>query len=117
MVTTAFTENTFLGDKTTSDLESEMTVCIAAICEKGNEVIIVSDRLLTSGGALLEFEHSTPKIKQLTKTCSAAFAGDMQFSTELFERAQLKIDEIENVTVPDVGKCVHDSFFELRRKK
>jgi hypothetical protein len=33
--------NTFLGDETTNDLESDMTVCIAAICEKGNEVIFV----------------------------------------------------------------------------
>lgn len=117
MVTKAFTEDTFLGDKTTNDLESEMTVCIAAICEKGNEVIIVSDRLLTSTGSLLEFEHSTPKVRRLTKNCSAAFAGDVQASTELFELARPKIDGVENATVVDVGKCIHDAFFELRRKK
>jgi 20S proteasome alpha/beta subunit len=117
MVTKAFIEDTFLGDKTTNDLESDMTVCIAAICEKGNEIIFMSDRLLTSSGSLVEFEHSTSKIRQLTENCSAAYAGDTQAFTELFERARLKTDEIENVTVSDVGKCVHKAFFELRREK
>jgi hypothetical protein len=109
-------KDTFLGDKTTNDLES-MTVCIAAICEKGELAIIVSDRLLTSEGMLLEFEHSTPKIVALTNNCAAAIAGDMQVSTELFELARPKIDGVENATVSDVGKCVYDAFFELRQKK
>lgn len=116
MVTKAFTEDTFLGDETTYDLESEMTVCIAAICENGKTAIIISDRLFTAEGPLfLEFEHSTPKIIRLTNNCAAAISGDIATSTELFELARPKIDE--NATVSDVGRCIYDAFFELRRKK
>jgi 20S proteasome alpha/beta subunit len=117
-VKTSNNKDTFLGDKTTNDLESEMTVCIAAICEKGLVAIIVSDCLLTSEGSLLlEFEHNTPKITRLTNNCAAAVAGDLAASTELFELARPKIDGIKNATVSDVGKCIYDAFFELRQKK
>jgi 20S proteasome alpha/beta subunit len=107
----------FLDDNTLNNLESEMTVCVATICEKGKFAMIASDRMFTSGIPLfLELEHNIPKITKLTNYCAAAISGDVDVSTELFELAKTKID-FENATVSEVGKRIYDAFFELRLKK
>ena len=37
-----------------------MTICIAALCEKGEKIIIAADRMVTVG-QIIEFEHDVPK--------------------------------------------------------
>jgi hypothetical protein len=105
-----------LYDRTFNNVGSEMTVCVATIGEKGKLAIIASDLLFTFYEPHLEFEPRMPKIIQLTKNCAAAISGTLVVSTELFELVRTKID-VENATISDVGKCIHDAFFELRQKK
>ena len=42
--------------------ESIMTICIGVICENRRKAIFASDRMLTSPGLSIEFEHDEPKI-------------------------------------------------------
>lgn len=42
-----------------------MTVCIAAICNGGSDIILATDTMITSEGLSIEFEHPT---KKMTRT-------------------------------------------------
>lgn len=53
-----------------------MTVCIGAICMKGEAAIVASDRMVTSYYPPIEFEHTKSKIFQITEYCLALTAGD-----------------------------------------
>lgn len=75
-------KDTFLGDEAFNYLESEMTVCVATICEKGELAIIASDRLFTSERPLfLELEYDIPKTIKLTDNCAAALIRKLPKAT------------------------------------
>jgi len=60
-----------------------MTVCIAALCERGSQVVLVADRMITSGLAI-QFEHPlSRKVTPLSENCLAMTAGDALAFTEL----------------------------------
>ena len=37
-----------------------MTICIAAMCDKSNAIVAVSDRMMTANYPAIEFEHNIP---------------------------------------------------------
>jgi len=43
-----------------------MTICIGVICENRKKAIFASDRMLTSPGLSIEFEHDEPKYELIT---------------------------------------------------
>jgi len=59
-----------------------MTVCIAAICDNGNTIIGVADRMLTAGG-ILEVEHDRPKIDVFDGKHVMMSAGDALVGTDI----------------------------------
>ncbi len=61
-----------------------MTVCIAAICDGGQSVVVASDTTVTNTAIPIEFEHFGSKISDLSPTCIAMTAGDALAHTELF---------------------------------
>lgn len=63
-----------------------MTVCIGAICERGDAVVVAADRQLTVMGLSLEFEHQASKIEDLGSTCVLMASGN---STVAFEVTQV----------------------------
>jgi len=92
-----------------------MTVCIAAICEKGKKAIVVSDRMITAADT--EFEQEMPKIEKLTECCAAVSAGTALARTEIFDSV---IDEISKITSPkiaEVTECVKSHFVKLRIRR
>ena len=40
-----------------------MTICIGTICDNGKKAIVVTDRMVTSSGLSVEFEHETKILK------------------------------------------------------
>jgi 20S proteasome alpha/beta subunit len=62
-----------------------MTLCMAAICDDGNDgpkAVIASDRMVTLGG-FMEFEHTVSKMKEATSCAVAMIAGDTLVGTRL----------------------------------
>ena len=57
-----------------------MTVCVAAICERGM-VVSVSDRMITAGD--IEFEAPQRKVWHLTTSVCVMSAGDTTLQAEI----------------------------------
>ena len=54
-----------------------MTVCIAALCNDGDEprAVVAADRMVTLGG-FIQFEHAVPKMAPASQYALAMIAGD-----------------------------------------
>lgn len=53
-----------------------MTICIGVVCQNRKRAIFASDRMLTSPGLSVEFEHNEPKFEKLSLTCVGLSAGE-----------------------------------------
>ncbi len=93
-----------------------MTVCIAALCDRGQSVIVVADRMITSG-LMIEFEHESPKIEKLCKQCFASTSGDALAHTELFDTVHQEIDELRQPSVEQVAECIKHAYQEVRQRR
>lgn len=94
-----------------------MTICLAAICNKGEQVILMSDAMITGQHLSIEFEHKRPKIIPLAANCAAATAGDALAYTELFEAVGGDIDKLREPKISKVVQCIVDCFADLRLRK
>ena len=52
-----------------------MTICIGAICDGGDAVVVASDKMITASGVSTEFEHSAPKFERIGEHCIVLSAG------------------------------------------
>jgi hypothetical protein len=98
-----------------------VSICIAAIAEKA-AIVGASDRMLTAGTGIVEFEPEQSKIWYLTPSIVAMMAGDLATQTELLKpvahtvsaRVALEPDRWWNVR--DVAELYRDHYLLLRRK-
>jgi 20S proteasome alpha/beta subunit len=89
-----------------------LTICIAAVCEKGSTLVLAADRAVT-GNIAIEFEHPGKKMTCLSDSCVALTAGDALSYTELFDMV------VENIAMhksPSVNEVV-SKIKELYQKK
>jgi len=94
-----------------------MTVCIGAICEKGEVVIVTTDRMWTNPYLSLEYEYPEPKIEKLSPTCIAAVAGVVVLPTEAFERVRDKIEREGIRNVSEIAYTLKNEYAEERKKR
>jgi hypothetical protein len=94
-----------------------MTICIAAICENGEAVIVTSDRMITANFLALEFEHPNPKIEKLADCCVGLTAGDALAHTELFRACRQYVQQMKSPQVELIVNEVKDQFLSLRQKR
>lgn len=92
-----------------------MTVCIAAICELG--VVGISDRMVTTGD--IEFEHSAPKIIQLTPTIIAMIAGNDSFQIEVLQllNKHISLEKPQILSVENIVNLYMSSKEAIENKK
>ena len=80
---------------------SRMTICIAALYNNGEGVVLVSDQMVTASIPIgYEFEHQEiPKIASLTDSAPiyALSAGDVLLGTEILNIARAQIRQVQNV--------------------
>ena len=94
-----------------------MTVCIAALCENSSQVVLVADRMITSGLAI-QFEHPlTRKVTSLSKNCLALTAGDALAFTELFNDVLRVTSNRRFTAVEEFVEVIKNSYQELRKKQ
>ena len=94
-----------------------MTVCIGTICEKGDVVIVTTDRMWTSPYLSIEYEYPESKIEKLSPTCVAAVAGVVVFPTEAFERVRDKIEREGIRSISGIAYTLRDEYAEERKKR
>ena len=68
-----------------------MTVCISAICDSRNAIVIAADRMMTSGSPRVEFEHSASKIDKLSDHCVLMSAGQVLPATKVVAKIRERV--------------------------
>jgi hypothetical protein len=94
-----------------------VTICIAAICDSGESVVVASDRMITAGFLALEYEHPGPKLERVSPCIVGLTAGDALIVTELFRGCRGRIEELQSPAVGKVAEVVKDQFVDLRKRQ
>jgi 20S proteasome alpha/beta subunit len=90
-----------------------MTICIAALCEKGENIIVVSDRMVTVGD-VIEFEHEVTKFEQLTNNSVILTAGSATIQSDIIKNAKSKLDKLNDIPFEELNSLVKNSYLEVR---
>ncbi|MGA2349973.1 MAG: hypothetical protein ABSF70_06025 [Terracidiphilus sp.] len=94
-----------------------MTICIAAICSDGQEIVIAADRMFTISSPLnVEFEPPISKIESMSQTCIAMGSGNSLHVAEILKRARKRYAESPKLSVDVVGRAVMDDYGTLRNE-
>jgi 20S proteasome alpha/beta subunit len=94
-----------------------MTVCIAAICENGSNIVVAADRMFTSPSVSVEFETEEQKIEQIANNCLALSAGNSAYATEILEAVRHHLNANQAPWIEDVSKAVCREYVATRAKK
>jgi len=81
-----------------------MTICIAATCEDGKNIVVVADRMFTVGPPLnVEFEPPISKIEQMGVTSVALGAGNSLTVAEILRRARARYHNQQNQRIDSIA--------------
>src|SRR5258708_2642694 len=101
---------------------SPMTICAAVICHHPHterdgklhpSIMTISDRMLSSVD--VQFEPNQTKIKQLTPSIIAMYAGERDFHHTISEAARRQLSE--NATVEEAVDRYTAHYQEFRRRR
>ncbi len=92
-----------------------LTICIGAISEQGEKVVVAADRMFTAQFPLnVEFETAEQKIEKLAPTCVGLSSGGSAYAQEVFAGTR---DELEGNIAPiiaDVAEIVKEQYIRTR---
>lgn len=94
-----------------------MTICIAAICDKGNACVISADREITLPSAALEYEHNERKIDVLSKTCVVMSSGDALYAAEVISKTHASISHGKDITILSIAEKLRDVFIATHQNR
>jgi len=95
-----------------------MTICIAAICEKGTHLVVAADRMFTAGAPLnLEFEPPLSKIEKLSHSCVAMASGASLYAAEIAEKTRGRLGEMPGARVLQIAGIAKEVYVALRNEK
>jgi hypothetical protein len=95
-----------------------VTVCIAAICESGERIVVAADRMFTAPFPLnVEFETDEHKIEELADNCVALAAGNSAFATEVLARVRRPPGGNASAPIAELAESVHREYLALRGRK
>ncbi len=91
-----------------------MTICLALVCDEGESIVAVADRMVSVESLSLQFEQGTRKIERLGTSFAALTAGDALAQTDLLRDAGEEVSKLDNPTVRDVAAAVEKCFIQHR---
>jgi hypothetical protein len=95
-----------------------MTVCIAAICDNGQRIVVAADRMLTFMSPLnLEFETEEKKIEQLANGCVALASGNTAYATEILQAVKQKIGGNATPEFQAVAEAMKGDYAATKMRK
>jgi len=94
-----------------------MTICIAAICEKGSSLVLATDSMITNEGLSIQFEHPTKKMTSLSDSCIALTAGDALAHTELFNMVQGEITKLKAPLILEIVSKIKECYQRIRKSE
>src|SRR3954462_5410766 len=94
-----------------------MTVCIGVLCDNQRSVVLVADRMVTSG-LDIQFEHPVAnKLTRLSRNCVALTSGNAFAYTELFDDVGGQTGNMISTPVEAFVECIKGSYQKLRHKQ
>ncbi|MCH7729700.1 MAG: hypothetical protein IH991_24990 [Planctomycetes bacterium] len=94
-----------------------MTICIAAICEKGTSLVLATDTMVTNPGIPIEFEHPSQKMAGLAENCIAMTAGDALAHSELFTKVRHHVGQFKQPPVEQIVDAIKRCYQEVRKQE
>ncbi len=92
-----------------------MTICLALVCENGNSLVAVADRMVSDTSLSLEFEQRTRKIDRIGPSFATLTAGDALAHTDLLRDATDSISGMAQPSVREVATAVEGCFIQHRQ--
>jgi 20S proteasome alpha/beta subunit len=98
-------------------MRPDMTVCIGVLCDNRKSVILVADRMITSG-LDIQFEHPvTNKVTSLSTNCLALTSGNAFAHTELFDDVSGQTVNTVSTSVESFVELIKQTYHKLRQKQ
>jgi hypothetical protein len=95
-----------------------MTICIAAICDRGKKAIVISDRMITAGPPLnIKFEPKIKKSGELSPACMALTSGSALAHMDLFRNVKERLSKAKDLTITEIAECMKEEFGNQRIKR
>lgn len=95
-----------------------MTVCIAAICDSGQRVVVAADRMFTAGPPLnVEFEPPLSKIQPIGSNCLILGAGNSIYATEVVARIKDEMSTTVSAHILNVANAAKSAYVQFREEK
>lgn len=89
-----------------------MTVCIAALAEKGKKAVLIADKLVTNSGILpYQIESAADKIIKMTDDVYVMFCGGVSEATIIINEAKKGLNG-KHKFVADIAKLINDKHLE-----
>jgi 20S proteasome alpha/beta subunit len=95
-----------------------MTVCIAALADNNNKLILVADRMISISSPMA-YQYETDdvaKIYDLTEKVVVMTAGNAIFANVIVEKSKKKITASTPTTVEEIAEIVKDEYVYFRNQ-
>ena len=93
-----------------------MTICIAALCNNGQSVVVASDRMLSAPYLTIEFDHPDTKIDKINSRCVALSAGNALSVTDILSGSSGIANQLQDPTVQLITNEVKQRFIQVRHR-
>ena len=93
-----------------------MTICIAALCNGGQSVVVAADRMVSAPFLTIEFDHPNAKIDIIGQRCVALSAGDVLAVTDVLSESSGISGQLQNPTVRLITDEIKQRFVQVRHK-
>ena len=97
--------------------KTQVTICIATICNDSKTVIVASDRMVTAGDLSVAFEHETSKITPLADNCVGLTAGSALVRTDLFRAVRNGIHVGAAPPISEMADRVKEEYLRIRKRQ
>ncbi|MEM4067400.1 MAG: hypothetical protein QXV17_11145 [Candidatus Micrarchaeaceae archaeon] len=95
-----------------------MTVCIAAVCENGEKIVVAADRMYTSPSPVnIEFESSVSKLEELNDNAVLLGSGNLAVITEIVRKTKEAITAAKAGPKFSIIDQVRKVYEEVRLEK
>jgi len=96
-----------------------MTICIAALAEKGKKVIVCADQMITANIPIsYEFEtEDVQKIYKLNDNCVVLTAGNAIFAYEIVEKTKKALNSMDqSLSAEEIAEALRLEYVRFRHK-
>ena len=94
-----------------------MTICIAALCNKGQAVVVAADRMMSAHYLAIEFDHPSEKIDRIGDRCVAMSAGDVMAVTDVLSEGSRVSGQSTDPPINLIAESLKERFVEVRAKR